>query len=498
MIVMFNFIFYTSLSLYAIERFVDSNMNALVFDLQTLIRHPSISAKNHGLLECARVVSSLMEKAGINSELLYIENSKHIAPIVYGEVRSRSNPQSKTLLFYNHYDVQPIEPYELWDIDPFGGSIKDNKIFGRGSSDDKGELITRIKAVEYFLKKNGDVPCNIKFVVEGEEEIGSPHIEKYLSQFYEKFSCDAIIWESGYVDSKDRPIISLGIKGILYVEMKSIGPSVDVHSGLAVLVRNPAWRIIKAINTLWDDTGGKILVKDWYKEARELTPTELSLIATNRPHDFDENNFKIKYKIDRLATNATGPQIHLALMQMPTFNISGLNSGHIGEGPKTIVPSLARAKIDFRLIPDMEYQKQFVRLKNHLHERGFDDIKLDFIYGVPASKSPIDQYFIMQVKQSAKYYFDVSPLVYVSSWGSGPMEQFVRVFRVPCVSIGCTHIFSNIHSPNEYARIDLLNKATKWIGNIIKRFADSNNKLRYRSNVISPENISELGIWNNF
>jgi acetylornithine deacetylase/succinyl-diaminopimelate desuccinylase-like protein len=131
-----------------IEHSVDSNMDTLVFDLRSLIRQPSVSAKNYGLLECARVLSSIMEKVGIKSELLHLDNSNNVAPIVYGEVRSRSNPRSKTLLFYNHYDVQPVEPYELWEADPFGANIKDNKIFGRGSSDDKGELITRIKAVE--------------------------------------------------------------------------------------------------------------------------------------------------------------------------------------------------------------------------------------------------------------------------------------------------------------------------------------------------------------
>jgi acetylornithine deacetylase/succinyl-diaminopimelate desuccinylase-like protein len=473
-------------------------MNTLIFDLRSLIRQPSVSAKNYGLLECARVVSSIMEKVGIKSELLYLDYYNHVAPIVYGEVRSRSNPRSKTLLFYNHYDVQPAEPYDLWEADPFGANIKDNKIFGRGSSDDKGELITRIKAVEYFLKETGDVPCNVKFVVEGEEEIGSVHIEKYLYQFREKFSCDAIIWESGYVDTNDRPIISLGTKGILYVEMISSGPSVDTHSSLAVLIENPAWRIIKAISTIWDDSIGQILVKDWYKEVQPFTPAELSLVAANQSPQFDEKSFKIKYGINRFVANSKGAEIYLALMRMPTFNISGIISGYTGKGPKTIIPSTAKAKIDFRLVPNMTYQTQFQRLKNHLYEKGFQDIRLDFIHGASACRPSIDQHFIMHVKESAKDYFGGNPLVYISSWGAGPMESFVRILRAPCVSIGCTYIFSNTHSPNEYARLDLLNKTTKWIGNIIKRFAESIDLLKFKSIIGSSDNISDLGIWNNF
>ena len=130
----------------------------------------------------------------------------------------------KTILFYNHYDVQPIDPIEKWDEDPFSGKVDGNVIFGRGSSDDKGELITRLKAVEFFLKQTGDVPCNIKFLIEGEEEIGSPNLNKYLLEYIEKFHCDMVIWESGYIDNKGRAIISLGQKGILNVELNVQGP----------------------------------------------------------------------------------------------------------------------------------------------------------------------------------------------------------------------------------------------------------------------------------
>lgn len=231
---------------------VDSEMRGLISDLQTLIRQPSVSAKKQGLNECARLVSLIMVKAGIKSEVLNLDyydgnQKKEAAPIVYGEVRSKANPNAKTILFYHHYDVQPEEPVEFWEADPFSGKVEGNYIYGRGSSDDKGELITRIKAVEYFLKKTGDVPCNIKFIVEGEEEIGSVNIEKYLSKYRQKLAADGVIWEFGYVDEKNRPIISLGMKGLLYVELIARGPSRDVHSSLAVLIENPAWRLVQAL-----------------------------------------------------------------------------------------------------------------------------------------------------------------------------------------------------------------------------------------------------------
>jgi len=167
------------MSMKKVLQHVDKNMNVLVKDLCVLIQQPSVSAKNQGIKKCANLVRSTLKKSGINAEIL---SMKDYPPIVYGEVKSKKN-SNKTLLFYNHYDVQPVEPVELWDEDPFSGKINGNRIYGRGSSDDKGELITRIRAVASFLNVTGDIPCNVKFVIEGEEDTGSAHIEEYLKKY---------------------------------------------------------------------------------------------------------------------------------------------------------------------------------------------------------------------------------------------------------------------------------------------------------------------------
>jgi len=346
-------------------RHVDKNINHLIRDLQVLIRQPSVSAKNQGIEECAKLVSSILKKSGISSEVLRLK--KGVAPIVFGEVKSKKNP-NKTLLFYNHYDVQPVEPLDLWDDDPFSGKVKGNKIFGRGSADDKGELITRIKAVESFLKTTGDVPCNIKFVIEGEEEIGSTNIEAYLKRFRQKFSCDGVIWEFGYVDSKGRPIIGLGMKGLLYVEL-SVKESIrDAHSSLAVIVKNPAWRLVEALKTL-RDSSGKILIKDWYREVVPFSKSDLSLLSRE---PFDETSFKNEYGIKGFVNGKSGLEIKKALAGDPTCNIAGLVSGYTLEGAKTVLPSSALVKIDFRLVPKMDPKKQFARLQKHLKQNGLD------------------------------------------------------------------------------------------------------------------------------
>ena len=443
-------------------KYVDSHLDGLVSDLQTLIRQPSVSAKNEGIEECAKLVQKLLKKSGIKSEILRLK--KNIAPIVYGEVKSKQNPH-KTLMFYNHYDVQPAEPFDLWDDPPFSGKRKGNKIFGRGATDDKGELITRIKAVEASLKTTGDVPCNIKFVIEGEEETGSAHIEDYLKKFKKKFSCDGVIWEFGYVDAKNRPIIGLGMKGLLFVEL-SVSESIrDAHSSLAVLINNPAWRLIDAIKTL-RDSNGKILIKDWYKEVTPFSKKDLELI---KKEPFDENVFKKEFGIKSFVGGKKGMDAKKAMVGDATCNIAGFISGYTGDGAKTVLPGKSLVKIDFRLIPKMNPKKQIMRLKKHLKSKGFSDVKIKVFHGEAAARTDSSDPFVNQVKIAADKSFGKS-ILNVSNAGTGPMYPFVDILKSPCISIGSTYMFSRIHSPNEFARVDLLKKTTKCMCLIMENF----------------------------
>lgn len=444
---------------------VDSHMNSLISDLQTLIRQPSVSAKNEGIEKCAKLVQTLLKKSGIKSEILRLK--KGVAPIVYGEIKSKQNP-TKTLMFYNHYDVQPAEPFDLWDDPPFSGTRKGNKIFGRGATDDKGELITRIKAVEAYLKTTGDVPCNIKFVIEGEEETGSAHIEDYLKKYKKKFSCDGVIWEFGYVDAQTRPIIGLGMKGLLFVEL-SVKESIrDAHSSLAVLIKNPAWRLIEAVKTL-RNSDGKILIKDWYKEVVPFSKKDLELI---RKEPFDENVFKKEFGIKSFVGSKKGMDAKKALVGDATCNIAGFISGYTGDGAKTVLPGDALVKIDFRLIPKMEPRKQIMRLKKHLKSNGFDDIKIKVFHGEAATRTSPSEPFVTQVKDAADKSFGKS-ILNISNAGTGPMYSFIDVLKAPCIAIGSTYMFARIHSPNEFARIDLLNKSTKCMCLIIQNFGNA-------------------------
>lgn len=456
---------------------VDSVMYSLISDLQKLIRQPSVSAKKQGITQCASLVASIMKNSGISAEILYLDQMKEhhsrdveAHPVVYGEVKSRSSPNGKTILFYNHYDVQPEDPIELWNMEPFSGTIEGNYVYGRGASDDKGELITRIKAVEYFLRKTGDVPCNVKFIVEGEEEIGSEHIVQYLNRYKDKFACDGVIWEFGYIDEKNRPIISLGMKGLLYIELLAKGPIRDAHSSLAVLIENPAWVLVRALNSIRDGSG-RILVKDWYNEVKELTSQEILLIEKE---PFDEESFRKEYDIEKFVNNIRGVEARKALVGDPTCNIAGIISGYTGKGAKTVLPAEAIAKLDFRLVPNMNPEKQFERIKKHLKINGFEekDITVRFVHGEAAARVSPQDPFVNMVRKSAEEIFG-SAITSISSAGTGPMNSFINILNCPCVSIGSTFVYAKIHSPNEFARIDLLNKTTKCIFKIIEKFAGS-------------------------
>ena len=450
------------------QSFVDKHRNKLLSDLQTLIRQPSISAKNEGIEECSILVSKMLKKAGISSEILRL--NKNAAPLVFGEVKSKSNP-SKTLLFYNHYDVQPVEPIEEWEYPPFSGKIVGNKIFGRGASDDKGELITRIKAVESYLQEYDDVPCNIKFCIEGEEENGSENIEKYLKKFKKKFSCDGVIWEFGYIDTKNRPIVGLGMKGLLYVEL-SVKESIrDAHSSFATIIKNPAWRLIDALKTL-RDSDGKILIDGWSDDIVPLSQNDLKII---RKEPFDANDFKKEYGIKKFVGDKNAFEAKKALVAGPTCNIAGIESGYTGDGAKTVLPSTAKVKIDFRLVPNMDPKKQIKLLKLHLKRAGFADVSIKVLNAEAAARTSTDEKIVNVVCNSAKKIFG-DYILNISNAGTGPMHAFVDVLGAPCVSIGSSFIFCRLHSPNEFAKIDLLNKTTKCLCMLIENFSRSNSE----------------------
>jgi len=443
--------------------YVDQNYQRFLTDLETLIRQPSVAAKNEGMRECAQLVAKMMEETGVKAELLEVADA---FPIVYGEIQSKKNPD-RTVLFYDHYDVQPAEPLELWETPPFEPSVREGKMFGRGVADNKGNLVSRLKLVESWLKTKGDVPCNFKFLVEGEEEISSLHLEQYFEQYSDKFRCDGVVWEFGGVDEEDRPTITLGVKGILYVELEARGPVRDVHSANAAIVDNPAWRLVRALDTLKDQKD-HILIPGWYKDVKPFTKEELKYLRAEPLH---EKAIKEELGIKSFIGGMKGLEAKKALAGKPTCTICGLVSGWTGPRIKTVLPSKALAKVDFRLVLAQKPKALLGRLKKHLRAKGYGDIIVRELGMEEAARTSPSDPFVKAALEGAKQEYAKPPVVSISSAGTGPMYLFTNILRAPCVCIGVGYPYTRGHSPNENIRIQDFVKATKWMARTIHNFA---------------------------
>jgi acetylornithine deacetylase/succinyl-diaminopimelate desuccinylase-like protein len=440
--------------------YIDSNKDRSIEALKHLIKQPSVSARGEGIRECAKLVKEMIENLEAKVELLDIGEG---SPVVFGEIRSKKNP-GKTVLFYNHYDVQPPEPLDLWDSPPFEPRMEDGKIYGRGAADDKAELVGRLKVAEAFLESTKDVPCNFKFLIEGEEEIGSIHLHRYVKKYPDAFKANGVIWEFGGVDAKERPQVTLGVKGILYVELTCKNAKMDAHSSLAAIVDNPAWRLTWALNALKQDE--KILIPGWYEDVRPFTRKELELL---QKQPYEEEAEKEELGIRRFVDGMKGVELRKALAGKPTCTICGLYSGYTGPASKTVLPKEAMAKIDFRLVPDQDPKKLLRILRTHLNKKGFRDVEITFSEGEKPARTSPDDPIVKAAARSAKNVHKKNPVILVSSAGTGPMY----LFKAPCIAIGGGSPFSKAHAPNEHIRIDLFVKGMKWVAETVNRFSAS-------------------------
>jgi acetylornithine deacetylase/succinyl-diaminopimelate desuccinylase-like protein len=439
---------------------IDANVDRATRMLTKLASQPSVAATGEGIEECSRLVQELLGEMGAQPKMYDVGEG---SPVVTGEIKSKKNP-SKTILFYNHYDVQPPEPLELWETPPFQPTIREGRMYGRGVADDKAELTGRLNLTKAFLDARGDLPCNFKFLFEGEEEIGSVHLHEYLKKFPEIFRADSVIWEFGGVDPKDRPNVVLGVKGILYVELTAKHAKRDAHSSLGAIVDNPAWKLVWALNTIKRED--RILIPGWYEDVRKLTKEELRLV---RAQPYEAEAVKRDLGITRFIGGMGVEEAKRELVNKPTCTICGLYSGYTGKGSKTVLPSEAFAKIDFRLVPDQDPDDLHRKLTRHLAKRGYRDVKVTYSEGERAKRTSHKAPIAVAAQQAAREVFETTPVVTVSSAATGPMY----LFEAPSVAIGGGNPFSHAHAPNENVRLDLFVKGMKWVAATVDRFAAS-------------------------
>ena len=445
------------------DAYLETHLNESIAELSKLVSQPSVAAQNWGLIECAELVRDMLQRRDFNVEIM----STGGAPVVYAERRGRSD---KTLLFYNHYDVQPPEPLELWDSPPFEPVIRDGKLFGRGVSDDKGHITSRLIAIDALLEDNGDLPCNIKFVIEGEEETSSLHLNDYVKNNRKKLSADACIWEFGGVDHRDVPMQYLGLRGICYVELSVETANIDVHSGLGgSIFPNAAWRLIWALNTL-KGTDERIRIPGHYDAVIPPSQRDRELMEA-LPEVAGE--YKQRYGVnDFLHGLEGGAELRLAEVFEPTCTICGFTSGYQGPGSKTVLPARASAKVDFRLVPDQTPEQVLNGLRSHLDEEGFSDVQITYLGGESPARTDPDDPFVFLVVNSAEPVYGQKMQIVPMVGGSGPNHAFVHYLNLPIATAGVGYPGSQAHAPNENIRLDLYLKGAKHIVRILSAFGE--------------------------
>jgi acetylornithine deacetylase/succinyl-diaminopimelate desuccinylase-like protein len=446
-----------------IDAYLESHLDESLEELSQLCALPSVAAQNLGLGECANLVADMLRNRGFDVEVLPTEG----APVVYGERRGKT---SRTLLFYNHYDVQPAEPLELWDSPPFEPQVRDGKMYARGVSDDKGHITSRLFALDALLETEGELPCNVKFVIEGEEEISSIHLGKFVHENRERLAADACVWEFGNVNHEETPQQYTGMRGICYVELWVETATQDSHSGLGgSIFPNPAWRLVWALNSL-KGPDEHIRIPGFYDAVIPPTQRDRELMA-QLPEVAEE--YRERYGVPYFLKGLQGGvELRLAEVFEPTCTICGLTAGYQGEGAKTVLPKRASAKIDFRLVPDQTPEKVVELLRAHLDREGFSDIQVSFLGGEAPGRTDPDHPFIKLVAETARPVYGVPMQIVPMIGGSGPNHAFLENLHLPIATAGIGYSGTQAHAPNENVRLDLYLKGAKHIARILKAFAE--------------------------
>jgi len=444
-----------------VNRYLVDNLGSSIAELTTLCAQPSVGAQNWGLAECAELVGRMLASRKFTVEIMPTDG----APVVYAE---RDGNSDRTILIYNHYDVQPPEPLELWDSPPFELTRRDGKLYARGVSDDKGHITSRLYAIDALLNVFGELPCNIKFIIEGEEETSSVHLHDFVAQNQELLEADACIWEFGGVDHRDVPLQYLGLRGICYVELSSVTADIDAHSGLGgSIFPNAAWRLTWALNSL-KGQDERIRLPGFYDPVKPPSDIDLEYMAA-LPEKAPE--LHRRYGVKNFLKGLTGGvELRIAEVFEPTCTICGLTSGYQGPGSKTVLPARASAKVDFRLVPDQHPKQVVEQLRKHLDNEGFQDIAIDYLGGEPPARTDPSDPFVQLVVRAAEPVYGQPMQIVPMTGGSGPSHPFVYLLKLPVVTAGMGYPGTQAHAPNENIRPDLYLKHAQHIASVLYEF----------------------------
>lgn len=446
----------------AIDRYLQAHLEVYLQETIRLCAQPSVSATGEGVLECAQLVEDILQQHGFETWKF----AGYGNPVIVGRARGHSE---RTLLFYNHYDVQPPEPLELWDSPPFEPQIREGRLFARGAKDDKGEFMARLAAVEAVRAAHGgELPCGVLFVVEGNEEVGSPGIAGFVQDHLDLLRSHGAIWEEGGIDFEERPGTSLGRRGILTLELEVETLTRDAHSGNAHILPSAAWRMVRVLASLKDENE-HILIPGFYDDVRPISEVDLELLR-NLP-DL-EAYLRQTFGVRGFVNNLSGFELRKAVFN-PTCNIQGITTGYQGPGTKTVIPARASAKLDFRLVPDQDPTDILKKLRAHLDAEGFTDVQITHAdHMFPARSDPHHPLVQLAARTAQEVYQKPYQLIPLTG-GSSPVYAFAKPLNIPVIDAGVGYGITNrTHAPNENIRIQDFHNAARHIARIVEGFAD--------------------------
>jgi len=425
---------------------IKENRNNYVEELKEFLRIPSISTlpeNKKDMINCANFVSQKLKEAGMNRVEIF-QTEGH--PIVYGEWLGA--PSKPTLLIYGHYDVQPVDPIELWDNPPFEPVIKDDKIYARGATDDKGQMFMHVKSVEAFFKAAGSPPLNIKFLIEGEEEIGSESLETFINNNLDLLKCDAVLISDTSLYEPGVPTLTYGLRGISYLEVEVSGPNRDLHSGsFGGAVANPINILADLISNLHDENG-RVTIPGFYDNVLKLSKKEKENIKALH---FSEKKFAKSLGVSELQ-GEKGYSTLERLWARPTLDCNGIYGGFTGKVAKTVLPSKAIAKISMRLVPNQDPHQIAKLFTKHIKKSAPKSVKVTVTTlhtGYP-SITPLDNPATIAASKAMEKAFG-RKTIYMREGGSIPIVTvFVKKLKAPAILMGMGLNSENLHSPNEH------------------------------------------------
>lgn len=453
-----------------IQTYLNVHRDQHIEELIQFLRIPSISAAQRhqpDMIRCAEWMAQSLKHAGLeNIEIM--PTGGH--PVVYADWLHA--PGRPTVLVYGHYDVQPAEPLELWNTPPFEPVIQDGKLYGRGSTDDKGQILLYVKVIEAFLRTRGNLPVNVKFCIEGEEEIASKNLPAFVETYKDKLQADTIVLSDTQMHGPGKPALMYGLRGVAGFEITLDGANSDLHSGLfGGAVQNPIHALSKLLSSFHDEDG-RVAVKSFYDRVIELSVKEREAFKQVEP---DENKVRTDLNVSSLY-GEKGFSFYEQTTSRPTLEITSMSGGFQGEGIKPIIPNRASAKIACRLVAAQVPEEIMDAIEAHIHAQSLPGVKVTLdrqLRGNPFI-TPIDEPVMVAAAEAYEDTYGVSP-VYTRSGGSIPIVEVLgRVLDAPVVLLGFGLPGENLHAPNEHFHLVNWDKGTETISRFWLKLAAMN------------------------